>query len=382
MTASNAPFDFTTRIDRTGTGSLKWDRYPDAMPLWVADMDFRSPPAVLKALRATVDHGVFGYTVPYPTVETAVTDYLARVHQLDVSPDQLAWTPGMVPVLNLLCQGFAEPGDGVMTASPVYPPFLTAPKNQTRELQAIPLTEVDGQATFDFVRMEAEVHERTKVFILCNPHNPVGRVYTRDELERLADFCIRHDLILVSDEIHCDLVLNPDTPHISMASLGDEIAARTFTLMSPSKTYNIPGLATAYAIFPNPDLKRRLARATKDIFTEINIFGYAGCAAAYTHGEPWRQALLDVLRTNRDLVYAFMAEHHPEVGMRPMDATYLAWMDFRPWAEARGIERPWKHFLDRGIALSDGTPFGAPGFLRLNFGCPTAYLEEALGKMV
>jgi cystathionine beta-lyase len=383
-------FDFDHAPDRAGTGSLKWDRYKgrDVIPLWVADMDFASPPAVIDALRARAEHGVFGYTIPYDDPVDDVLAYLKRRHGVEARPEWLVWLPGLVPALNLLCRAFGAPGDAVMTCTPVYPPFLSAPIFQDRKRIAVPLIEsvaarVECGAgpsasawTFDWEAMERAVTRETRLFILCHPHNPVGRVWRREELERLLDFCERHNLILVSDEIHCDLILD-DVPWTPTLALGPRAAARAITLHAPSKTYNLPGLACAYAVIPDDALRTTFLRACRGIVTEINAFGYVGCAAAYRHGEPWRAALIDYLRANRDLVYSFIAERIPAIRLAPMEATYLAWLDVR----GLNVQHPHRFFEEAGVGLSNGVDFGAPGFLRLNFGCPRARLLTALERM-
>lgn len=371
-------FDFDTAPDRHGTGSLKWDRYAgrDIVPLWVADMDFRSPPAVVEALRARVEHGVFGYTVPYEEVVHETLAYLRRVHRLDARPEWLVWLPGLVPALNVCCRAFGEPGGGVLTFTPVYPPFLSAPAFSDRRRIAVPLAAEGDRWAIDWEALERAVTPDAKLFLLCHPHNPVGRVWRRDELERLVAFCEAHDLVLCSDEIHCDLILD-DLPHVPTLALGARAAQRTITLLSPSKTYNLPGLACAYAVIPDDGLRTAFKRAARGVITEVNAFGYAGCAAAYRHGEPWRRELLQVLRGNRDLVYRAAAERLPRIRLRPMEATYLAWMDVRDL----GLDAPAKFFEDAGVGLSNGHDFGTPGFLRLNFGCPRTRLQEALDRM-
>lgn len=371
-------FDFDHAPDRAGTGSLKWDRYAgrDVLPLWVADMDFRSPPAVVDALRARAEHGVFGYTVPYEEVVQETLSYLTRVHGIEARAEWLVWLPGLVPALNVCCRAFGEPGDGVLALTPVYPPFLSAPAFSDRRRIAVPLALEGGRWTIDWEALERAVTPETRVFLFCHPHNPVGRVWRREELERVVAFCEEHDLVLCSDEIHCDLILD-HAPHVPMLSLGAGAQRRTLTLLSPSKTYNLPGLACAYAVIPDDGLRSAFKRAARGILTEVNAFGYAGCAAAYRHGEPWRRALIEYLRGNRDLVYRFAAERLPGIRLEPMEATYLAWLD------ARGLERdaPAKFFEDAGVGLSNGHDFGAPGFLRLNFGCPRARVQEGLERM-
>lgn len=371
-------YDFVSCPDRSGTGSLKWQKYAggEVLPFWVADMDFRSAPEVLEALLARTRHGVFGYTLPPAETVDAVVDYLRRDHGLAVDPEWLVWLPGLVPALNTAARAYAERDESVMTCVPVYPPFLTAPGNQGRRCLQVPLTVADGRYTFDFEAMEAAVRPDTRVFILCNPHNPVGRVFTRSELEAVVAFCRRHNLVLISDEIHCDLVLDDGARHIPTLALGG-VEDLTVTLMAPSKTYNLPGLACSFVIAPDARLRARFERARRGMVTEVNCFGYTGCAAAFRHGEPWRQALLKVLRTNRDRVYAFAQDEMPELGILPMEATYLAWFDVRPL----GLRRPDTHFEQHGIGLSDGGAFGTPGFLRLNFGCPPAQLQEGLSRM-
>ena len=371
-------FDFDHAPDRAGTGSLKWDRYRgrEVLPFWVADMDFLSPPAVVDALRARAEHGVFGYTIPDEEVVREVLHYLQRRHQIEARPEWLVWLPGLVPALNLLCRAFGQPGDAVLTCTPVYPPFLSAPIFQDRKRIVVPLRLEDERWIFDWEGLERAVTGSTRLFMLCHPHNPVGRVWRRAELEQLLDFCERHDLTLVSDEIHCDLILD-DVPWTPTLALGERAAARTITLLAPSKTYNLPGLACAYAVIPDAGLRTTFQRACRGVITEINAFGYAGCAAAYRHGEPWRQALLSYLRENRDFVYAFLREHAPAIRLAPMEATYLAWLDVR----ALELERPHQFFEEAGVGLSNGVDFGAPGFLRLNFGCPRARLQTGLSRM-
>jgi cystathionine beta-lyase len=264
-----------------------------------------------------------------------------------------------------------------MTATPVYPPFLSAPDYAGRELIKVPLCLEADQWTLDFAAMQAAIQPNTRIFVLCSPHNPVGRVYTRAELNRLADFCEQHDLILISDEIHCDLVFDPNATHIVSATLNEKIAARTVTLMAPSKTYNLPGLACAFSIIENPALRLQFQKTIRGIITEVNCFGYAGCEAAYNHGEAWRQQLLHYLRGNYQLITQFLKQQLPEITFRPMEATYLAWFDVHQLE----LEQPTRFFEEHGVGLSDGTPFDGPQHLRLNFGCPRSRLIEGLEKM-
>lgn len=373
-------YNFDTCPDRSGYGSLKWDKYQgrDILPLWVADMDFTAAPEIISGLQARLDHGVFGYTKPYEAPVAAVLNYLERQHGYRAKASWLNFLPGLVPAINMCVHAFTQAGESVMTATPVYPPFLSAPDYAGRELIKVPLSlDVQDRWTLDLAAMEAAVRPNTRLLILCSPHNPVGRVFTVPELTALADFCERHDLILISDEIHCDLVFDEQARHTVTATLGDAIARRTVTLMAPSKTYNLPGLACAFSVIEDADLRTRLQQTMRGIITEVNCFGYAGCEAAYNQGEPWRQELLHYLRGNYQLVYDFIRTELPRIAFRPMEATYLAWFD----VSQLGLEQPAQFFEQHGVGLSDGVPFDGSQHLRLNFGCPRPRLEEGLARM-
>jgi cystathionine beta-lyase len=268
----------------------------------------------------------------------------------------------------------------VLTIAPVYPPFMSAPKNSARASVTVPWVLQGGAWAIDWTALERAVTPRTKLFYLCNPHNPLGRVWRREELTQLAAFCERHDLVLCSDEIHCDLVLDPALPHVPTAMLSPEIAARTITLMAPSKTYNVPGLGTSLAIIPDAKLRARFLRASAGIVAEVNNLGYVACEAAYRDSESWRQALLAYLRGNRDYLLDAVARELPGVRVEaPVEATYLLWLD----VAALGLDQPVAHFEAHGVGLSDGAAFGAaPGtHVRLNFGCTRATLIEAVRRM-
>jgi cystathionine beta-lyase len=377
-------FDFDHIPDRRGTDSQKWQKYAgrDVLPLWVADMDFPAPPAVIEALRHRLDHGVFGYARPVKSTVDAFVEALAARYGWHIEPEWLVWLPGLVVGLNVAVQAFAQPGEQVLSCTPVYPPFLTTPKNSGRETLPVPLAlnRTADRWEIDFDAMERAVTPRTKVFLLCHPHNPVARVWRRDELVRLGEFCLRHKIIIQSDEIHCDLILEPGLPHVPTALLGSEIAASTVTFMAPSKTYNLPGLGTSIAIISDPKLRAQFVRATAGIVAEVTSLGYSACEAAYRDSEPWRQALLAYLRGNRDFLKSFLARELPGVRLEaPLEATYLAWLN----VETLGLADPIAHFEKHGIGLSDGAFFGAPKgkYVRLNFGCPRATLEEALRRM-
>jgi len=375
-------FDFDTPVQRAGTDSQKWQKYAgrDILPMWVADMDFKCAPAILDALHARVDHGLFGYARPVRSTVDAVVDAMERNYGWKIDASWIVWLPGLVVALNVTAQAFAAPGEEVLTLSPVYPPFMTAPKNSARASVQVPFELTDGAWTINWDALERAVTPRTKLFYLCNPHNPVARVWRREELVRVADFCVRHDLVLCSDEIHCDLILDPALKHIPTALLSPAIAARTITLMAPSKTYNVPGLGTSFAIIADAALRTRFVRATAGIVAEVNNLGYVACEAAYRDGEPWRQALLTYLRGNRDLLLATVSRDLPGIVIEaPIEATYLAWLN----VAALGLADPIAHFEKHGVGLSEGTYFGAAKgrYVRINLGCTRATLTEALRRM-
>ncbi len=371
-------FDFDTVRDRRGTDSLKWSRYKDrdVIPMWVADMDFRSPEPVVEALHRRVEQGIFGYASPTPELVQVVVTRMREKYGWEIEPSWLVWLPGVVPALNVVCQAYGGQGDEVMAFTPVYPPFLTAPPRCGKTLRTIPLRREGGRYTFDAERFEREISSHTRILLLCNPHNPVGRRYERQEIERIADICVAHDILICSDEIHCDLILDGGA-HVPTATLGPEVAARTITLMAPSKTFNIPGLNCAFAVIENPELRTRFKRVREGIVPGTNVLGYAACLAAYRDGEPWRAALIDYLRGNKEIVRRFINEQAAPLAMDDVQATYLAWID----ARALGLPKPARFFEQFGVALFDGREFQGEGFVRLNFACPRSILTEALQRL-
>jgi len=339
-------------------------------------MDFRSPPAVIEALKRRCDHGVFGYT--HPPIELVDT-VLARLYGLygwPVERDWIVWLPGLVTGLNVSCRAVGEDGDAVLSAIPVYPPFLSAPRSSRRTLRTVELVRRDGRWTFDFDALANAISPRTRLFLLCSPHNPVGRLFTPDELAALAAICERHDLIICSDEIHGDLILDEDKKQIPTATLSREVADRTITLMAPSKTFNVPGLGCSFAVIPNRALRERFRAAMAGIVPDVNALGFTAALAAYREGGEWLQAVLAYLRENRDIVTRAVAAM-PGLSMTHVEATYLAWIDTR----GAGIEDSTGFFLKHGAGLSDGKDFGGPGFVRLNFACPRSRLTAALERM-
>jgi cystathionine beta-lyase len=374
--------DFDQPIDRRSSDSVKWNRYgEDVLPLWVADLDFRSPPAVLRALSARVEHGVFGYGSDPKELAEILAARLASRYGWQVAPHEIVFLPGVVPALALACRAFAEPGDGVLVQSPVYGPILDAPRDAGRVREDAPFVRGDdGRYGIDWDALEAGIGPRTRLFVLCNPQNPLGRVLTREELVRIASLCDKKGLIICSDEIHCDLVF-PGHEHVPIASLSPEVAARTVTLMAPSKTYNLAGLGCAFAVVQSADLRARLRSARSGLVPYVNVLGFAAAIAAYREGQSWLDEALAYLATNRDTLVSYVRSELHGVSVALPEGTYLAWLDCR--ASAAGGD-PYRFFLDRArVALSDGTAFGAAGagFVRLNFGCRRALLATALECM-
>ncbi len=374
-------YDFNHCPERAGSDSTKWARYAgrDIIPAWVADMDFAAAPEIRAALQARLDHGVFGYPVQPPAqAVAAVTAYLERQHGWRIDPAWLVFTPALVPGLHATIRACAKPGETVVTHIPVYPPFLSAPVISERARHTHPMAWNAAKARWelDLDALSAVTPADARVYMLCNPYNPLGRVFDRDELLAVAAYAEKHNLVICADEIHCDLVLDQTKRHIPIASLSPEIARRTVTLYAASKTYNIPGLFCGFAVIPDEALRAAYRRAIQGVCQEVGVFGYAGLVAAYNEGEAWRLELLEVLRRNRDLLCETVAAT-PGVSLaqRP-EATYLAWIDVR----ALGFDNPQAAFEAGGIGFNNGADFGVPGHVRINFGCPTGRFEEILRR--
>ena len=379
------PYNFDQPINRRHTDSSKWGYYDDdILPMWVADMDFRSPEPVIQALRERVDHGVFGYSLLPADLPEIICARMQHLYQWEVRPEQVLFLPGVVSAFNLFCRAFGEPGSGALMQTPVYTPILDAPANhgQAANMAELAMTR-NGHTLYyeiDYDLFAAAITPQTRVFLLCNPHNPVGRSYTRQELTRLAQICERHDLIICSDEIHCELVMN-DHVHLPIAAISPEISKRCITLMAPSKTFNIPGLGFSFAIAQNPELREKFKNAGKGITPYVKTLAATAARAAYTAGEEWRLALLQYLTANRDYLVDYIQQYLPHIRTTVPEATYLAWLDCRE----TGIKgNPYKFFKKKAqVAFSDGASFGpgGEGFVRLNYGCPRAQLTEALERM-
>jgi cystathionine beta-lyase len=380
---------FQTQHFRRDTDSLKWRLHPpDVLPLWVADLDFPAPEPVLAALRRRLEHGILGYpeTAMGPEAGAAglrevLVQRMADRYGWNIQPEDLVFIPGVVTGFNLACHAIGEPGDGVLVQPPVYMPFLGAAQQAGKVRRDAPLVQAaDGAYEVDWDAFEAALTWRTRLFLLCSPHNPVGRVWRRDELQRMADLCLRHGVTLCSDEIHCDLVFAGHR-HVPLASLDPEVARHTITLMAPSKTFNIAGLTCSFAIIQDAALRRRFLSARHGLVPWVNLLGIVAAEAAYRSGQPWLDGLLRTLDGNRQFLAEAVQRHLPGIRMVPLEGTYLAWLDAR---EAELGPTPAQFFLERAkVALIDGAAFGrgGEGFVRLNFGCAQGLLEEALQRM-
>jgi cystathionine beta-lyase len=374
-------YDFDEIVERRDTDSVKWGVYSgEVLPLWVADMDFRSADPILQALRLRVDHGVFGYSRPSRILTRVLQERMARLYHWEVQEQEVVFLPGIVTGLNVAFQAFAALGEGILAQPPVYFHFLRDPVQHGRMLQDPPLVRKGDSYEIDFDQFERAITGSTRVFVLCNPHNPVGRVYTKAELEAMAEICLRHSLIICSDEIHCDL-LYPPHRHIPIATLSPEVEKRTVTLMAPSKTYNIAGLECGYAVIKNAGLRRIWRDYSYGAVPGVNIMGHVAALAGLNEGQEWLGQVLTYLEGNRDYLFEYLQQKMPSIRMCRVEATYLAWLDCGG-AAIRG--NPSEFFLNKArVALSDGAEFGKGGekFVRLNFACPRQRLTQALEQM-
>jgi cysteine-S-conjugate beta-lyase len=374
-------YDFDQIIKRTDTDSVKWGIFPgDVIPLWVADMDFRSAEPIIRQLKERIDHGIFGYSRPSQNLIRALQERVQRLYGWGIEEQEIIFLPGIVAGINIAIQAYSEPGEGILAQPPVYFHFLRDPLLHGRTLHDPVLVKNRGSYEIDFDRFEKAITPDTRIFLLCNPHNPVGRVYTKTELEMLAEICLRHNLLICSDEIHCDLVFPPHR-HIPIATLGREIEDRTITLMAPSKTYNIAGLDCGYGVIKSAQLRKRWRDFSYGLIPGVNIAGHVAALAALEEGQEWLEQVLVYLEGNRDYLLNYFQTQLPEIQMSSVEGTYLAWLDC---TNAGIIGKPSEFFLkNAGVALSDGDDFGKGGvnFVRLNFACPRKRLVQALDRI-
>ena len=381
-------FDFDRVIAREGTGAVKleWRKQlfgrEDILPMWVADMDFAVPPFVSEAIRKRAEHPIYGYTALTDSYYEAVIGWQRRRLGWEIQKEWLFFTPGVVTALNLLVETFTRPGDAVIVQPPVYFPFFWAVERNGRNLLLNTLREEKGTYGIDWDDLEAKVRSGAKMLILCSPHNPVSRAWTRSELERIGRLCVENGVLILSDEIHGDLVM-PGHTHTPMATLSEEIARNTLTCIAPSKTFNLAGLFTSSVIIPDEELRKKYQATQDRIHLSPNIFGITASEAAYTHGDEWLKALLSYLSGNAALVEQALLQRLPRLKLSPLEATYLLWLDFREFGMSD--EEVAKRLVEKaGVGLSPGKMFGpgGEGFQRMNIGCPRPILEQALESII
>ncbi len=383
----NTSAAFDKKIDRFGSNSYKYDLMvklygtTDAIPMWVADMDFSSPDFILDAIRERCDHGILGYTILPSGWSTAIVNWMRQHHKWEVTPKQLGFIPGIVSGLGLAIQCFSQPGDGILVQTPVYPPFMSLPTANDRKLVINRLLFQEGQFQIDFEDFERKV-STCKVFLLCNPHNPGGRIWEIEELERMCEICAKYGVLIVSDEIHADLALTGHSHHCPGA-FSPELSDNIITLMAPSKTFNIPGLSSSYYIIQNESLRKQFADyLNRAELGNGSLFSIIAAQAAYEKGEEWLEQLKTYLAANIDYVGSFIKQHTPRIKACLPQASFLIWLDCR---DLQLDDDSLKQFFlkDAKLALNAGVSFGpgGEGFMRINIGCPRSTVEKAMEQL-
>lgn len=381
-------YNFDEIVPRKGTNCLKYDatelffKEKDLLPLWVADMDFKTPDFIVNAIKERVEHEIYGYSFRSDSYYNAIINWMQRRHNWEIKKEWISFSPGVVAGLTFAIEAFSKPGDGVVVQSPVYFPFFDCVKGTKRKMIDNPLKMVDGRYTFDLDDLKAKIDENTKLLLLCNPQNPGGMVWTREELIALTDICLENNIMIISDEIHSDLIYEGHK-HVPLASISEEVAQNCMVSMAPSKTFNVAGLTSSVVIIPN---KRQFVRYERAIGVGHlhmgNIFGTVACEAAYTHGDEWLEQMLHYLWENYLLLERFMKDKLPRVKVMKPEATYLIWMDFTDYGMKN--DDLMKFLIENAkLALNDGGRFGTggDGWLRINIGCPRSVLEEALQRL-
>ncbi|NLW04900.1 MAG: putative C-S lyase [Pseudomonadaceae bacterium] len=366
-------FDFITPVERKNTASLKWQRYEqqDVLPMWVADMDLTSPPAVQQALKAAVERGVFGYGEVPAKLNQAFIEWCASQYAWLVEEDWLVWIPGVVPGFNLAVEAWLTAEQGLLVQSPVYTPIRVLGKLRQRPSIDLPMSEPIIKEN-----LAAHLKPETQALVLCNPQNPLGKVYSRVELEEIAALAEAEDLLVIADEIWSDLLLEPDLRHVPFASVSQAAAQRSVTLMAPSKTFNIAGMSCAVAVIPNPELRASYREAMRGLMPDMNYLGLVAAQAAWQEGHAWLAALKVHLNANLDLLENWLKDF-PQIGYQRPQATFVAWLD----VSALLLADPVDAFLKGGVALSAGEAYGQASHVRLNFGCTAEQLKQALQRM-
>ena len=377
-------YNFDNVINRRNTNSSKWDGADaDLLPMWVADMDFEVPPPIKDAIVKRAEHGIFGYSLPPESYYEAIINWEKRRHGWAVDKQWIAFSPGIVPAVHMLVRALAQPGDKVIVQTPVYYPFFNAIINNGCQIEKNPLQLQNKKYTMDFDDLERKVKgPRAKFLILCSPHNPVGRVWNREELVRLGELCVANDVTVISDEIHCDLIFKGHK-HLPFAALDKRFAKNSVTCIAPSKTFNLAGLQTSAVIIPNAKLRGRFSNVlVSDGLRSPNPFGITALEAAYNHGEPWLEQLMDYLSDNVDFLIRFVEERLPMVEVIKPEGTYLVWMDFRklgldPDTLEDLMLKKARVWLDEGYIFGRG----GEGFERINVACPRSLLKQGLQRI-
>lgn len=371
-------FNFDQVINRANTDSLKWQKYAakDIIPLWIADTDFLSPPSIMQALQERVAEGVYGYGGQPKELAKAFINWTDKHYNWQIRPEWLVFLPGLVTGLNISLRAFTDDTESSISPFPIYPPFMATAKHVNRKQYYANLVNKNNRWVMDLGSLENKLDGNEKLLMLCNPQNPGSTVYRHEELLEQLAFAKQHNLIVCSDEIHCDLLLEPNLKHIPFASLNEDAANCSITLMAPSKTFNIAGLGASIAIIPNPKLRQQFMQTMEDIVPHLNILAYTAAIAAYTDTSGWLAEQLLYLRGNRDYLYQ-QINSIEGLKLLPIEASYLAWID----ATKLPIENPHHFFEEAGVGLSDGNDFGCDKFLRLNFGCSKRLLEQAIKRM-
>ena len=374
---------FDEPVDRRGTHSLKWDVKENELPMWVADMDFHTAPGIIEALKNRVEHGVFGYSIIPEEWNEAYCDWWEKRHHFHMEKDWLIFATGVVPILSSVVRKLTTPGENVLIQTPVYNIFFNSIVNNGRNVQQCPLSCNEGQYSIDFEALEeALANPQTTMMILCNPHNPVGKIWDRDTLAKIGELCHKHHVIVVSDEIHCDIT-DPGKEYVPFASASDICRDISITCVAPTKTFNIAGLQTAAAIVPNPFLRHKVNRGLNtDEVAEPNAFAIWAAVAAFNKGGEWLDALREYLYENKQLVKEFIEKEIPQLRLVPSEATYLLWLDCKKvCSDSRLLAESIRE--KTGLYLSDGVQYGRTGetFLRLNIACPRVRLEEGLKRL-
>lgn len=394
-------FNLDQEISRRGTNSVKWEfefvdgvpqysdrtdpKYGDErlLPMWVADMDFRCPPAVVEALAARVQHGLFGYTSTTDAYYDAFLGWVSRRHGWQMQADWIVITPGVVPAVNMAVQTYTQPGDKILIQRPVYHPFTYAIENNGRVVVSNSLVNENGRYSIDFADFEAKAADPdVKMFILCSPHNPVGRIWTREELQRMGDICLANDVLVIADEIHCDLI-QPEYTFVPFGSISDEFAQKSISCMAPSKTFNLAGLKTSHIMIPDPALRAQYNDFLTNIGVKgLNSFGQVATQAAYSEGDEWLDAVIAYVGDNYRYMGQYVAQYLPQLCLSPLEGTYLAWLDCRALEldrdELKALVYDQAHlFFNQGHVFGDE----GDGFLRINLACPRSLVVEAMNRL-